>query len=195
MKELLLATNNPKKVKEIRDLMQRMNYRVLTPRDLNLDFDVEETGTTFRENAQLKSSALYKLTGIPSLADDSGICVESLQGAPGVYSARYGSPNWTDRERAEYLLENMKSFINRRAHYFCSISYSREEGTEFFDADVHGVIEWDYDEKGKFGFGYDPIFYYPPFGERFSRVPTDRKNQISHRGKALRAFIHYINKF
>ena len=185
---LLLATNNPKKTLEVRELLSPLNISIETPGQLGIDFEVEETGTTFKANATLKSEYLFKLTGIPCLADDSGICVKALGGRPGIYSARYGDPDLDDRGRAEYLLKELGSNPDRDAYYVCSLAFTTELGTEIIEEECHGKIHDFYDTEGRYGFGYDPIFFYPPYNTLFSRVPLHEKNIVSHRGKALRKF-------
>jgi XTP/dITP diphosphohydrolase len=191
---LLLATNNNGKLVEVKSLLNSLNILVKNPADIGIDFEVEETGVTFAENAAIKSEYLFKLSGIPSFADDSGLCVNALGGDPGVYSARYGKPEFNDKEKALYLLNNLEGKLDRTCYYFCSIAYTDSTGTKFFEAKCDGLIAKSYDEKGKFGFGYDPIFYYPPFRDNFSQVPTVEKNKISHRGLALQLFIKYIKE-
>lgn len=168
-----------------------MEFEVLIPRDLNLEYDVEETETTFEGNAKLKSEYLFKLTGINSLADDSGLCVNALDGAPGVYSARYGSSDMDDKGRAEFLLGNMENQIDRTCYFFCCISYTTKSSTHIFNGRVDGELTHDYDDTGS-KFGYDPVFYYPPFQKRFSQLTPAEKNLVSHRGKALAEFVQFI---
>lgn len=186
--KLLLATTNKKKILEIEELLSPLNIDIETPASLGLNFEVEETGLTFKENAALKSEYLYNLTKIPSLADDSGICVSALGGRPGVYSARYGEPGLDDRGRAEFLLKELGHNLNRDAYYVCCLAYTTNLGTRILEEECHGKIHHVYDSDGKYGFGYDPIFFYPPFNDLFSRIPLKDKNLVSHRGKALRSF-------
>ncbi len=131
------------------------------------------------------------MTQIPSLADDSGICVDSLEGQPGVYSARFGGTNLNDRQRAELLLEKLKFESNRIARFVSVISFTNAEGTVQFEGRVEGEISKIYNESGQ-GFGYDPIFFYPPLNRCFSELNMEEKNKISHRSKALLKFIHYL---
>ncbi|HNF14187.1 MAG TPA: RdgB/HAM1 family non-canonical purine NTP pyrophosphatase [Leptospiraceae bacterium] len=188
MEKILLATNNPHKVLELERRLLHLNIQAVTPKSLGISFDAEETGDTFHKNAAIKSETLFQLSGIPCIADDSGICVNALQGEPGVYSARFGRPEFNDRERALYLLERMEGAADRRAHYTCVIAFTSSEGTEYFEGTCEGLITEDYDDEGKFGFGYDPVFYYPPFSERFSRVSPEMKDSVSHRSAALALF-------
>jgi len=185
---LLLATNNQKKIIEMKELLAPMNISIETPRQLGIYLEVEENGKTFKENATLKSQYFYKHTGIPCLADDSGICVKALDGRPGIYSARYGLPGLDDRGRAEYLLKELGTNPYRDAYYVCSLAFTSELGTRIIEEECHGKIHDNYDIEGKYGFGYDPIFFFPPYNSLFSRVPLHEKNIVSHRGKALKKF-------
>ena len=186
--KILLATNNKKKYKEVKEIFSSLNIDIVTPELLNIIFEVEETGSTFKENAALKSEELFRITKLPSLADDSGICVNALNGEPGIYSARYGTADLDDRGRAEFLLDKMKEIKDREAYYHCALAFTNKNGTFFIEDQCHGLISEAYDEKGIYGFGYDPIFYYPPYDNLFSKVNLDDKNKVSHRGKALLTF-------
>ncbi|MDX1961389.1 MAG: RdgB/HAM1 family non-canonical purine NTP pyrophosphatase [Leptospiraceae bacterium] len=192
--KLILGTNNLGKLIEVRKMMQNLNITVTSPKEENIHFEVEETGTTFNENAKLKSEHLFSLTKLPSLADDSGLCVNALGGEPGLYSARFGKSEFSDKDRALYLLDLMKDKSDRSCYYHCSIAFTDKDGTFYFEDRCVGELCVDYDLEGKFGFGYDPIFYYPPLKERFSRVSTEKKNEISHRGLALKRFFEYFSK-
>ena len=186
--KILLSTNNKKKYNEFKQIVSPLGIEIATPEILGLSLDVEETGSTFEENAALKSNALYSITKIPTLADDSGICVSHLNGAPGIYSARYGSTGLDDRGRAEYLMEAMENIENRKAYYVCCLAYTNSKGIFYVREECHGELTTEYDEEGTYGFGYDPIFYYPPLNSVFSRVLPEEKNIVSHRGKALKVF-------
>ncbi|MEM7184245.1 MAG: RdgB/HAM1 family non-canonical purine NTP pyrophosphatase [Spirochaetota bacterium] len=192
MKKVIIASNNQHKIAEMKVFFADIGISVAAPKEEGISFDVEETGTTFEQNAQLKSEALFKLSGIPSFADDSGICVKALDGRPGVYSARYGQSGMTDKQRAELLVQEMQTQTNRDAYYYCAISYTTAEGSYHFSAQCDGYITSDYDYEAEHGFGYDPIFYYPALQKRFSQVPTNEKNKISHRGLALEKFIQFL---
>lgn len=189
---LLLATNNDKKFIEINELLSPLGVTVKKPNDIGIKFEVEETGLTFRENAHLKSTYLYEKTGMPCLADDSGICVNALGGRPGVFSARYGTPDLNDRGRAVYLLNELGANPDRRAYYVCCLSYTISSETVYIEEECHGVIHTEYDNEGKFGFGYDPIFFFPPLNTLFSKIPLLEKNKVSHRGKALLKFYNHL---
>ena len=190
LKKLAIASNNKNKIFEFNKILSSQ-FTLFTPKELGLNFEVEETEDTFEGNARLKSEHLYKISGLPSIADDSGICVSAIGGKPGVYSARYGKPEFNDRDRTEYLLESIKGNPYRAAYYFCCISYTDETGTRFFKGKCDGLLAEDYDESGN-GFGYDPIFIYPKLGKRFSQISPEEKNTVSHRGIALREFAQFL---
>lgn len=190
LSKLALASNNQNKIFEFKKILSD-KFSLITPKELGLQFEVEETETTFEGNARLKSEYLYKISSLPSIADDSGICVSALDGKPGVYSARYGKQGFNDRDRTEYLLENIKGNPDRNAYYYCSIAYTDENGTRFFKGKCEGLLAEDYDETGN-GFGYDPIFIYPPLGKRFSQISPEEKNAVSHRGIALRELAKFL---
>lgn len=188
-KKLALATNNSHKVRELRQLLE--GWEILTPSELGLDgFDPAETGDSFRANALIKAQALFDRIHMPSLADDSGLVVSALGGEPGIYSARYGGKGLTDRERALLVLEKMQGQSFRSARFQASLCYVDPSGSHFFDGIVEGEIGSLYQEGG--GFGYDPIFFYPPFQRYFSELSSEEKNSISHRGKALQKFLDFL---
>ncbi len=191
--EILLASNNSHKVFEFKKIFPE-TITIITPNEISLLFEVEETGTTFEENAKIKSEHLFKLSRKPSLADDSGIVVNALNGEPGVYSARFGKKEFNDKDRALYLLEKMKNQNDRSAFYQAVISYTDKNGTKFFSGKVHGLILNDYDEIGKNGFGYDPVFYNETLKKRFSECSIEEKNSVSHRNIAIQEFLKFFNK-
>ena len=188
--KLALASNNQNKIFEFKKILTT-GFSLLTPKELGLVFEVEETESTFEGNARLKSEHLYRISRLPSIADDSGICVNALGGKPGVYSARYGKPGFTDRDRTEFILKETKGNPDRAAYYFCCIAYTDASGTKFFTGKCEGLLAEDYDESGN-GFGYDPIFIYPPLAKRFSQISPEEKNKVSHRGIALREFAKFL---
>ncbi|MCE9502094.1 MAG: RdgB/HAM1 family non-canonical purine NTP pyrophosphatase [Leptospira sp.] len=191
---IAIATANLHKVTEIRSFLNGTNITIKTPLDLNIKWAVEETGTTFEENANLKSKELFRLSGLPSLADDSGICVHALGDSPGVYSAMYGKEGMTDRERALFLLEQMKNISDRSAYFQCILSFTDRDGTRIFEGRCNGEIANDYDETGE-GFGYDPVFFYPGLRKRFSMLTKEEKNSVSHRGLALKKFQEFLKNY
>lgn len=190
---ILLASGNRGKKLEIARLFP--SHTVLTPDERGIDFEYEETGLTFLENALGKAQHLHRLTGNPTVADDSGLCVPSLDGAPGVFSARYGSKPGeillSDSERNDYLLANMKEITDRRAFFVCSMVFVIDE-YRFFVAQetVHGEITLS--PQGNGGFGYDPLFYIPDLGKTAAQLSPEEKNKISHRGKAAAALAGLI---
>ncbi|EOQ98386.1 non-canonical purine NTP pyrophosphatase, RdgB/HAM1 family [Leptospira wolbachii serovar Codice str. CDC] len=173
-------------------LLSPYGYDVVLPKDLGISFSPEETEVSFTGNSFIKSKELYRLTGLPSFADDSGISVPALGGEPGVYSARYGGPGLTDKERALFLLQKLGASVDRNAYYSCVVSFVDAKDAVSFEGRVDGSIAEDYDEEGKFGFGYDPIFIYPPLGKRFSQIPESEKNKVSHRKKAMELFLNWL---
>ncbi|MBM9591131.1 RdgB/HAM1 family non-canonical purine NTP pyrophosphatase [Leptospira sp. 201903075] len=191
-KTLAFASGSEHKWKEMQMLLAPYGYEVVFPKDLGISFSPEETETTFTGNSFIKSKELYRLTGLPSFADDSGISVPALGGEPGVYSARFGGPGLTDKERALFLLQKLGGSLDRTAYYSCVVSFVDTNVAVSFDGRVDGFIAEDYDEEGKFGFGYDPIFIYPPFEKRFSQVPESEKNTVSHRKKAMELFLAWL---
>ncbi|EMF91963.1 RdgB/HAM1 family non-canonical purine NTP pyrophosphatase [Leptospira santarosai] len=192
MKQIAFATNNQHKVKEVDSILFELGIQILTPKDLKISFNAEETGSTFAENALIKARELFRLTKLPSIADDSGICVSALGGEPGVYSARFGGPGLKDEGRALLLLEKMKGKSDRRAHYVCVIAFVDETTERIFEGGCEGIISEEYDRVGIYGFGYDPIFIYLPFQKPFSQVPESEKNSVSHRKKALEGLSKFL---
>ena len=190
----VLATHNPGKVREMREILSELGLEVLAPEDVGVTVDVEETGTTFAENAMLKAKAICELTGLPSIGDDSGLCVNALNGGPGVYSARYGGEDITDEQRNKLLLESVKGQGTRDAHFTCAIACAFPNGDEITaEGRCDGVIS--YIPMGTGGFGYDPVFNYPPKLKTFAQMTPEEKSEISHRGKALRAFAEKLGAY
>ncbi|PJZ71395.1 non-canonical purine NTP pyrophosphatase, RdgB/HAM1 family [Leptospira perolatii] len=194
MKSLALATNNPHKVREIKAILEPLGFEVKTPKELRISFGPDETGSTFQENAFIKAKDLHKQSGLLSLADDSGICVDALEGKPGVNSAIYGGDGLNDEGRARLLLHEIQGKEDRSAKYVCVMALVGPDLEVSFEGECKGKIAEDYDQTGH-GFGYDPIFYYPPFQARFSQVPESRKNEVSHRKIALDKLVHYLINF
>ena len=179
---LLIATTNAGKINEYRLLLEGVGADVVGLRDLRLDLDVAETGATFGENARLKARAYAEATGLWTLADDSGLCVDVLNGAPGVFSARYGP---TDQTRVERLLNEMRSVPEekRTARFVCAIVLAEPAGsTRAFEGVCEGRIARQ--PSGSNGFGFDPVFYLPDLAQTMAELPIAVKNQISHRARA-----------
>lgn len=185
--KFVLATHNPGKLKEMSAILAELGIQVVGPDELGIDVEVEETGTTFAENALLKAQAICAASGLPAIADDSGLCVDALNGGPGVYSARYGGEGLDDRGRTMLLLQNMRGQTTRAAHFACAICCVFPSGdTLTAEGRCEGAIA--FAPMGEGGFGYDPVFLVPEKAKTFSQLTAEEKNAISHRGKALRAF-------
>ena len=189
--KLVLATRNVHKIREMTQILSRLNIEAIPQQALNCDLDVEETGTTFAENAYLKAHAVMEATGLPAVADDSGLAVDALNGEPGIYSARYGGDHEaSDDFRNHLLLKNMESVPDgqRTARYICAICCCFPDGTRIeSEGACEGEILREYHGTG--GFGYDPIFWCPGEGVAFGELDPVRKNEISHRAVALEAFV------
>ncbi len=183
--ELLIATRNPGKAREFAQIFAHLNLTLRTLTELGIDEEIEETGTTFIENARLKAEGYMRLSGLPTLADDSGLEVAVLNGAPGVFSARYGGV--TGRAQLNYLLKQLEGvpFHARLARFVCVIALARPGRiTEFVEGTLHGVIELR--PRGTGGFGYDPLFYVLDEDKTLAEMTPERKNAISHRAAAAR---------
>ena len=188
--KVVLASKNKHKLEEISKITEKFGIELILQSQLGVDIDVEETGTTFEENSLIKAEAVMKATGMAAMADDSGLCVEALNGEPGVYSARYGfDETLDDWGRLQLLLKNMEAVPEgeRQAKFVCVITMVTPEGeTIQARGEVHGEILRS--PAGSNGFGYDPVFYYPPFGKTLAEADTQEKNQVSHRANALKIF-------
>lgn len=188
--KVVLASKNPHKLVEISQITKKFGIDLVMESDMGVDIDVEETGSTFEENSYLKAEAVMKATGLPAMADDSGICVDALGGEPGIYSARYGFDDTLDDcGRLMLLLKNTEHVPDgqRQAQFICVITLVTPQGQVIqARGEVHGELLRA--PMGDGGFGYDPIFYYPPFGKSLSEVSPEMKNSVSHRAKALEAF-------
>ena len=185
--KLILASNNQKKLKEMRAILSEMGIEVLSQREAGLELEVEENGTTFAENAMLKAKGACDALNIPAVADDSGLQVEALDGAPGIYSARYAGEGASDKELYELLIKNMKGKENRKARFVSSIA------CVFPNGDTVTAEGYCYGEildapRGENGFGYDPVFYMPEEGGTMAEISPERKNLTSHRAHALQEF-------
>ena len=185
--KFVLATHNPGKLREMSDILSHLGVEVVSPADVGVTVEVEETGTTFAENAMLKAKAICAASGLPAIADDSGLCVDALNGGPGVYSARYGGEGLDDRGRYMLLLNSMRGQTTRAAHFSCAIACAFPNGdTLTAEGRCDGAIA--FAPLGEGGFGYDPVFLVPEKGKTFGQLTAEEKSQISHRGKALREF-------
>ena len=188
--KVVLASKNPHKLVEIDAITRKLGIELILQSELGVDIDVEETGTTFEENSFLKANAVMQATGLPAMADDSGIVVDALNGEPGVYSARYGGdPSMTDHDRKMLLLKNTEHVPDgeRQAAFVAVITLVEPDGRVIqARGEIHGELTRE--PRGENGFGYDPIFYYPPMGMSTAEMAPEDKNQVSHRGNALRVF-------
>ena len=190
---LVIATSNPGKTAEIRDMLTGFPITIKNLEDFGPIPAVEEDGDTFDDNAYKKASFVSKVLGLPALADDSGLVVEVLGGAPGVYSARYAGQNATDDQRCTKLLNEMKGKTNRKAAFECVISIAVPHGPALtYEARCEGLIAEE--PAGENGFGYDPIFYYPPLQKTFAQLTREEKGRVSHRGKALQELREEFDK-
>ena len=186
--KLILASQNANKLREFRAMFAPLGVTLLSQSDAGLSLDVEETGSTFEANARLKAEAVLRATGIAAIADDSGLAVDSLGGAPGVYSHRYGNQP-DDAARCRYLLEQMRDIPEelRTAKFVSAIVSLFPDGQEITArGECSGIILREM--RGENGFGYDPVFFFPEYGKTFAELTMTEKNEISHRGRALRAF-------
>lgn len=186
--KFVLATHNPGKLREMAAILSQFGVEVVSPGDLGITVDVEETGTTFAENAMLKARAICEAAGLPAIADDSGLCVDALNGGPGVYSARYGGEGLDDRGRYMLLLNNLRGQTTRAAHFACAIACAFPGGDELTaEGRCDGTIA--FAPMGEGGFGYDPVFFVPELKKTFGQLTAEEKSAISHRGRALADFV------
>ncbi len=193
--KLLIATNNKGKVKELQDLLKDTGFELVTPAEINLNLEVEEDGATYSENAAKKAIAFAQASGLISLADDSGLEVDALDGAPGLYSARYHpKPGASDADRRAYMVENLKDKPRPwTAHFHATIAIAiPEEDVQIVDGNCYGEIIPE--ERGTGGFGYDPIFLLPELNKTMAELEMDEKNRLSHRAKAVMNAIPILKK-
>ena len=194
--KVVLASKNKHKLVEISQITAQFGMELVLQAELGVDIDVEETGTTFEENSLLKAEAVMKATGLPALADDSGITVEALGGEPGIYSARYGfDESLDDHGRLMLLLKNTEQIPDgqRQAKFVCVISFITPEGQVIqARGEIHGELTRE--PRGENGFGYDPIFYYPPLGKTTAELSAEEKNEVSHRANALKVFYEKLKE-
>jgi len=185
--KFVLATQNPKKREEMAAILADLGVEIVTEEEIGVKVEVEETGETFAQNAALKAKAVTEATGLPAIGDDSGLCVDALNGAPGVYSARYGGEGLDDAGRCRLLLDSLRGLTDRRAHFETVICCAFPNG-EWIAAQgrCDGTIA--FAPMGTNGFGYDPIFFVTSKTKTFAQLTAEEKAAISHRGNALRAF-------
>ena len=185
---------SPKKLEEMAVILSQLGIEVVLESDVGVDVEVEETGTTFEENAALKAFAVMEAAGLPAIADDSGLCVDALGGGPGVYSARYGGEGLTDADRYRLVLEGLQGQLDRGAKFVSAICCAFPGGDRVeARGECPGVIG--YAPQGENGFGYDPIFFLPEKKKTFAQLTGEEKNAISHRGKALEKFKEELEKY
>ncbi len=185
-RRLVVASGNAHKLKEIAEIFT--DFEVVSQKEAGFDVDVEETGATFMENALIKARSASAALGLPVVADDSGLCVDALGGAPGVFSARYSGGHGNDEGNRALLLKNLEGETNRRAHFTCALALVYPDGRELtVEGRTYGEILQA--EEGKGGFGYDPLFKSEDLGKSFGLATAEEKNAVSHRGRALQALL------
>lgn len=190
----VLASKNPNKLREMREILTAGGVEVVLQSDVGADVTVEETGSTFEENALLKAQAVMEATGLPAIADDSGLAVDALSGAPGVYSARYGGEGLDDKGRYQLLLSNMRGQIDRRCRFVSVVCCAFPNGDVVTArGECPGTLA--YAPRGEGGFGYDPIFFVPALKKTFAQLTPEEKNAVSHRGRSLAEFKIKLEKY
>ena len=193
MPKLLLATGNKGKVREYRSLLEGVPYQIVSLADEGITTVVEEVGSNLEENARLKASVIAEVSRLLTLADDSGLEVDALDGKPGPLSARFAGENATDKDRVDYLLSRLKDvpWLERTAHFRCVIALaSPGKGIELYYGDCSGLIL--FEPRGESGFGYDPVFYIPTLDMTMAELSMEAKNRISHRGLAAKKVYHVL---
>ncbi|MCD7960200.1 MAG: XTP/dITP diphosphatase [Ruminococcus sp.] len=193
MQKIVVASNNAGKLREIRSILEPFGFETLSQKQVGYELDVEETGTTFQENAAIKAQAVFDALHCAVIADDSGLVVDALDGAPGIYSHRFAGADATDAQRNNKLLEMLKDMPTekRMARFICAICYMDENGKQhFFEGKCEGIIGTQL--RGENGFGYDPLFYVG--GKSMAEYSTAEKNQMSHRAEALRQLEKYLER-
>lgn len=193
MKDIMLATSNAHKVEEFQTMLEPLGYKVLSLLDLDEEIDIVEDGTTFEENALIKAKAIHDLLHIAVIADDSGLAVNAMNGEPGIYSARFMGKDTSYDVKNQYIIDTVRDVEDKGCQFVCAIAYVKEDGSSVvFRGEVEGIVA-DHMEGAK-GFGYDPIFYYPPYGTTLANVSEEQKNAVSHRGRALQKLIEYMEE-
>ncbi|MGI6562377.1 MAG: XTP/dITP diphosphatase [Clostridia bacterium] len=195
MKKVIVATKNKGKLREIKRILEDFEFDVISMEEAGIEDTIEETGHTFDENAFIKAMHIHKKTGKTVIADDSGLEVEALSGAPGIYSARYAGEDANDKKNNQKLLEELKDIPKekRDARFVCAIAVVMEDGQSFI---VRGTVEGfiGFEPKGENGFGYDPLFVLPQYEKTMAQLTSEEKNKISHRGKALLKMVDELKK-
>lgn len=193
MSKLIIATNNQSKVREIKAILGGFYDEILSLKDAGIVADVVEDGETFHENAAKKAVEISRMVDGDVLADDSGLCVDALDGAPGIYSARFSGEGADDRKNNEKLLSLVKNESNRRARFVCALVLANG-GREKLYVEDYAEGEIIDEPRGENGFGYDPLFYVKEYGQTFAQIPAETKNVISHRAKALEKLKKEVEK-
>ena len=191
METIILASNNKNKLKEITEKVKQLDLKIISQSEAGYDIEVEETGKTFEENAILKAEAIYKMLKLPVIAEDSGLEIDSLNGEPGIYTGRYAGAKATGKDKIEKVLKLMKDVEEnkRTARFKCVICYVDKKGEKhIFEGSCEGKIT--YKPYGTAGFDYDPIFLYDT--RTFAQMSSEEKNEISHRGKAVKKLVEYL---
>jgi XTP/dITP diphosphohydrolase len=195
MNKLLIATGNNGKIVEFKELLKGIPFDITTPREAGINLDVEETGSTYHENAAIKAKAFAEASGMLALADDSGLEVDALNGEPGLLSSRYAGEGASDTDRVQFLLDKLEGVPEdkRTARFRCVIALASPEGhIEYCEGSCEGIIITN--PKGTKGFGYDPVFYFPDRGKTMAELPAELKNKVSHRAAAARKAVELLNK-
>lgn len=191
--KLIIASNNAHKLTEMKAILSPFFDDVQSMREAGIEHETVEDGTTFMENAVKKARELAEISGHAAIADDSGICVDALDGAPGIYSARFSGVHGDDKANNRLLLEKLQGVENRAAHYTCAIALCWPDG-KMLTAEDYFYGEIGQEEKGTNGFGYDPLFFLPEYGCTSAQISPEEKNRISHRGKALRKLVGLLEE-
>ena len=189
--QLIIASNNKDKIAEMKTILAPFFDNIVSLREAGIDHETVEDGTTFMENAVKKATEIAAISGCAAIADDSGICVDALGGAPGIYSARFSGKHGDNQANNMLLLEKMQGVTDRSAHYTCAIVLAYPDG-KIVSAEDYFYGEIAQEERGSYGFGYDPLFYLPDYGCTSAEITPEEKNKISHRAKALRALVEKL---
>lgn len=189
--KIIAATHNKGKIKEIQEILGAIGFEVFSQDEIGITVEPEENGTTFAENAMIKARAVAELCDFAVIADDSGLCVDALGGAPGVYSARYAGEGASDADKIKKLLSELSDEENRHAKFISSIACILPDGEEIT---THGEVPGNitYEMHGEGGFGYDPVFFSDELGKTFGEATADEKNKVSHRSRALKALFDIL---
>ncbi|MBS5432260.1 MAG: RdgB/HAM1 family non-canonical purine NTP pyrophosphatase [Firmicutes bacterium] len=191
--KLIIASNNAHKLAEIKAILGGMFDEILSLREAGIEHETIEDGSSFMENAEKKAREIAELSGCCALADDSGICVDALGGAPGIFSARFSGVHGDDKANNRLLLEKLETADTRAAHYTCAIALVRPDGSCVrAEGHMQGVIA--HEEAGENGFGYDPLFFLPQYGLTAAQISPEEKNRISHRAQALHQLLAELGK-